>query len=61
MLKQVHSASIGKQIGKTAGLEQGLLSVAIGVAAHMSIDESRVVSMKELVSEVELDACDFYA
>ncbi len=38
----------------TAGLNQGLMSVAIGVAAHMSIDEGRLVAMHEIVSEEEL-------
>jgi len=38
----------------TAGLNQGLMSVAIGVASHMSIDESRLVLMKEVVSDEEL-------
>lgn len=38
----------------TAGLNQGLLSVAIGVAAQLSIDERRLVSMNEIVSDDEL-------
>lgn len=62
VLEQVHRhVGAAPQIGKTAGLEQGLLSVAIGVAAHLSIDEARPVNMKEIVSESELAACDFYA
>lgn len=38
----------------TAGLHQGLMSVAIGVACHLSINEGRVVLMKEICSDEEL-------
>jgi predicted dehydrogenase len=50
------------QFGQTANLEQGLLSVAIGMAAQMSIEENRVVSLSSLVTDAELAAaCDGYA
>lgn len=39
----------------TAGLYQGLLSVAMGVAAHNSIEEGRVVMMTEIVTTNELE------
>jgi predicted dehydrogenase len=32
------------------GVEQGLLAVAVGVAAHRSIDEGRVVTMDEVLA-----------
>lgn len=38
----------------TAGLHQGLLSVAIGVAAHISVEENRVVRLSEVLSEDEI-------
>lgn len=41
---------------RTAGCEQALLATAIGIAAHMSIDEKRVVEMGELLTEKELQA-----
>lgn len=41
----------------TAGLYHGLLSVAVGVAAHLSIEEERVVKMAELLSDEELELC----
>ena len=31
------------------GLEEGLASVAVGVAAHMSIDQGRTVKMTEIL------------
>ena len=31
------------------GVEEGLLAVAVGVAAHRSIDEGRVVAMAEVL------------
>ncbi|KAI0564042.1 hypothetical protein FGB62_30g235 [Gracilaria domingensis] len=40
----------------TAGLLQGLVSVAIGVAAHISVDENRVVQMSEVLTQNELEA-----
>lgn len=42
---------------KTAGFHHGLLSVAMGVAAHLSIEENRVVSLDELLSKEELKLC----
>jgi len=33
------------------GLEEGLMSVAMGVAAHRSIDEGRVVTLDEVLAE----------
>jgi hypothetical protein len=33
------------------GLEEGLLSVAVGVAAHRSIDEGRVVTLDEVLAD----------
>ncbi|CAN8074035.1 unnamed protein product [Agarophyton chilense] len=38
----------------TAGLLQGLVSVAMGVAAHISAEENRVVRMSELLTDKEL-------
>lgn len=38
----------------TAGLYQGLISVAMGVAAHISIEANRVVNMTELLTDEEL-------
>lgn len=38
----------------TAGLYQGLLSVAIGVAAHLSIEEGRIVGVEELLTREEI-------
>jgi hypothetical protein len=32
-------------------LAQGLMSVAMGVAAHRSIDEGRVVTMEEVLTD----------
>jgi predicted dehydrogenase len=32
------------------GVEEGLLAVAVGVAAHRSIDEGRVVGMDEVLA-----------
>jgi len=39
--------------GRSAGvgLDDGLMSVAVGVAAHRSIDEGRVVFLDEVLSE----------
>lgn len=48
-------------ISRTAGPDQGLLSVAIGVAAQTSIAEDRPVRLRELVTASELGACRFYA
>lgn len=71
MLEQVRAAMAaapgggrtgGPRIGQTAGLEQGLLSVAVGIAAHRSIEERRVVSMSSVVTDEEMAAaCDAYA
>lgn len=38
-----------------AGLYQGLLSVAIGVAAHKSVEEKRLVRLDELLTEEEMN------
>jgi predicted dehydrogenase len=35
------------------GVDQGLLAVAVGVAAHRSIDEGRVVTMDEVLRDPE--------
>lgn len=40
----------------TAGLHQGLLSVAMGIAAHISIEEKRSVNMDQLLTKDEI-AC----
>ncbi len=47
------SNGTGKSI-PTAGLYQGLLSVAIGIAAQISIEEGRVVTMTEILTPQEL-------
>lgn len=44
----------GSECATMAGLWQGFLSVAIGVAAHVSIEEKRVVYLKELVNSDEM-------
>ncbi len=43
----VHSH--GKQ-HPAVGLEAGLMSVAVGVAAHKSIEEGRSVALKEILA-----------
>lgn len=45
------------QMPHPAGLYQGLLSVAIGIAAHRSIEQRRVVEILELLTEEELEIC----
>jgi predicted dehydrogenase len=42
-------AAVRSGSGPAVGLEDGLLSVAMGVAAHRSIDEGRVVTMDEVL------------
>lgn len=55
-------AAAGPPRGQTSNLTQGLLSVAIGVAAQMSIRDNRIVSLSSLVTDSELEAaCDGYA
>lgn len=55
ILKAIQNIGAGK-IGKisTSGLHQGLMSVAIGVAAHLSIEEGRIVYMSELLKNEEI-------
>lgn len=56
VLKAIRALQVGKDAGiSTSGLYQGLMSVAIGVAAHMSIEERRVVKMSEVVAEEEIN------
>lgn len=50
---QKHNGKKVKSI-PTAGLYQGLMAVAIGVAAQKSIAEGRVVAMTDVISEEEL-------
>lgn len=64
ILAQVRSSIEGSWASRkgkheTAGLLNGLLSVAMGVAAHKSIEEGRLVYMTELVTEQELE--DFHS
>lgn len=40
-----------------AGLYEGLVSVAMGVAAHISIQQKRVVNMAEILTSEELKSC----
>lgn len=55
ILKVVQQHNTGKVKSiPTAGLYQGLMSVAIGVAAQKSIAEGRLVPMTDVVSEEEL-------
>ena len=46
----------GQEKVPTANLDQGFLSVVIGIAAHISIEEQRVVSLGELLTTSELKA-----
>lgn len=55
ILKAVRAVKNGASAGvATADLNGGLLSVAIGKAAHISIAEKRIVQMSELLTEEEL-------
>ena len=54
VLRVVTASSADSVPASTAGLLQGLLSVAIGVAAHMSVEQKRVVRMDEILTEREL-------
>ena len=44
-------AAIRDGRGPDVGPEQGLLSVAMGVAAHRSIDEGRAVTLAEVLAD----------
>lgn len=56
VIAAVREAAGGEQLNvPTAGLQQGLLSVAMGVAAHFSIDEGRVVRMDEVLTSAEIE------
>lgn len=55
ILKAVRAMKTGNQLGVPAsGLHHGLLSVAIGVAAHRSVDQKRFVKLNEILTEEEL-------
>lgn len=55
ILKAVRAMRAGNQLGiSTSGLHHGLLSVAIGVAAHRSVEEKRLVKLSEILTEEEL-------
>jgi myo-inositol 2-dehydrogenase / D-chiro-inositol 1-dehydrogenase len=61
VLETVKSFKSGARLEHTAGLEQGTLSVAIGVAAHKSIEEGRPIFMKELLLAEDLRAVERYS
>jgi myo-inositol 2-dehydrogenase / D-chiro-inositol 1-dehydrogenase len=61
VLATVKSFKSGARHENTAGLEQGTLAVAIGVAAHKSVAEGRPVFMKELLTEAEVRAVERYS
>lgn len=55
ILKQIRTPhNSNSNYPSTAGLYQGLLSVAMGIAAHMSVDEKRQVNMNELLTKDEI-------
>lgn len=55
ILKAVRAMESGNKLGVlTSGLHHGLLSVAIGVAAHMSVAQKRFVQLSELLTGEEL-------
>lgn len=55
ILAVIRAASNGEEVNiSTAGLHQGLLSMALGVAAHMSIEQKRVVKIDEILTAEEI-------
>lgn len=55
ILNAVHAFAAGQSIGiSTSGLYQGLMSVAVGVAAQLSIEEKRFVQITELLTDQEI-------
>lgn len=55
VLAVVKAMRSGKEMSTaTAGLHQGLISVAIGVAAHMSIEQKKAIRLEELVDKSDI-------